>query len=172
MVDDGDENRELLQVVLGDVGLEVEGAENGKVGVEKASAGGFDLVLMDMQMPVMDGYTATSRLRELGFEKPILALTANAMKGFEERCLAAGCDGYLTKPIDIDVLIGSLAERLGGRKTDEPRERPRPAPTAPQPLVSSLAGKSPQIALIVSRFVLIIAAVLGIVAILKISLGA
>ena len=95
VVDDGEENRELLQLVLEEVGLEVEGAENGRVGVDKARSGRFDVILMDMQMPVMDGYTATSVLRQEGLETPIIALTANAMKGFERECLEAGCTGYL-----------------------------------------------------------------------------
>ncbi len=114
VVDDGEENCELLQVVLGDVGLTVDCAANGQIGVEKATAQPYDIVLMDMQMPVMDGYTAARKLREQGYEAPIIALTADAMKGFEKRCLAAGCTAYLTKPVDLDRLVEYLAERLGG----------------------------------------------------------
>jgi PAS domain S-box-containing protein len=116
VVDDGDENRELVRLVLGEVGLEVVEAENGQVGVDRACAERFDLILMDMQMPVMDGYTASATLRERGHEEPILALTANAMKGFEQRCLDSGCTGFLTKPIDIDVLLSELAGLLGGER--------------------------------------------------------
>ena len=67
-------------------------------------------------MPVMDGYTATRTLRQQGMKLPIFALTANAMKGFEREVLDAGCTGYLTKPVDIDVLLQTLGELLGGRK--------------------------------------------------------
>jgi len=125
VVDDAAENRELLDVVLSDAGLYVEGAENGQIGVDMALEGSFDLILMDMQMPVMDGYAATTRLREEGFSKSIIALTANAMKGFEQPCLDAGCDGLITKPVDIDVLLAVLAERLGGtRKAQGRAEHP------------------------------------------------
>jgi CheY-like chemotaxis protein/HPt (histidine-containing phosphotransfer) domain-containing protein len=116
VVDDGDETRELLQLVLEEVGLEVEGAENGRVGVDRAQSERFDVILMDMQMPVMDGYTATSTLRQQGVETPIVALTANAMKGFERECMEAGCTAYLTKPVDLDALVEELAELLGGKR--------------------------------------------------------
>ena len=125
VVDDGDETRELLQLVLEEVGLQVEGAENGQVGVDRARSEPFDLILMDMQMPVMDGYTATSSLRQAGLETPIVALTANAMKGFERECLEAGCTAYLTKPVDLDALVEELARLLGGeRRADAPEETP------------------------------------------------
>ncbi len=162
VVDDGEENRDLLRVVLGDLGLEVEGAENGQVGVEKARSGSFDVVLMDMQMPVMDGYTATSTLRGEGYEGPIVALTANAMKGFERECLEAGCSHYLTKPIDIDALTETLAGLLGGsRRRGEARpaapgpERPatpRNAMPASEPIVSSLAAKGEPFLGIIRKF--------------------
>jgi PAS domain S-box-containing protein len=116
VVDDGDENRELIATVLGEYGVVPEQAENGQVAVDKALAQPFDLILMDMQMPVMDGFTATGRLRAAGFAGPIIALTANAMRGFEEEVLAAGCSAYLTKPIDIDTLLAAIAQRVGGQR--------------------------------------------------------
>ena len=89
-------------------------AENGRIGADLALKNPFDLILMDMQMPVMDGYTATTLLRQQGLTVPIIALTAHAMKGDEDKCRAAGCSGYVTKPIDADLLVRTVAETLGG----------------------------------------------------------
>jgi PAS domain S-box-containing protein len=155
VVDDGPENRRLVKLVLEESGLQVEEAENGQIGVDKALAEQFDLVLMDMQMPVMDGYMATRLLRERGFSKPIFALTAHAMKGFEQEITAAGCSGYLTKPIDIDSMLQSIAEALGGRRVGGSRPGTASAPvearadrlapivdeSASAPLVSRLADR-------------------------------
>ncbi|MDB5901392.1 MAG: arcB 7, partial [Betaproteobacteria bacterium] len=118
VVDDGAENRELLRLVLGDAGLVIREAENGQVAVERARVERFDVVLMDMQMPVMDGFTATRQLRAEGAAMPILALTANAMKGAEKEVMAAGCSGFVTKPLDIDRLMQTLAVLLGGTRTE------------------------------------------------------
>jgi len=163
VVDDGEENRELVQLVLQNVGIEVAGAENGQVAVEQASAHEFDLILMDMQMPVLDGYEATSTLRDQGCDIPIIALTADAMKGFEEKCLAAGCSGYLTKPVDIDVLLETLAERLGGIQDvaapaglTEPAAPPAPGGTrsaASGTIESRLASAGPAIRATICKFV-------------------
>jgi PAS domain S-box-containing protein len=132
VVDDGPENRELVKLILEENGLQVELAENGQIGLDKGLAGQFDLVLMDMQMPVMDGYMATRLLRERGFGNPIFALTAHAMKGFDQEIAAAGCTGYLTKPIDIDSLLQSIADALGGRRVTGARPDDVIAPDAPQ----------------------------------------
>ncbi|HKQ28495.1 MAG TPA: ATP-binding protein, partial [Burkholderiales bacterium] len=118
VVDDGAENRELVSLVLADRGLWIEEAENGKLAVEKALKDRFDLILMDMQMPVMDGYTATRQLRREGLAIPIVALTAHAMEGFEKDVLEAGCTACVTKPLDIDVLVRTLAQLLGGERID------------------------------------------------------
>ncbi|TFY99276.1 PAS domain-containing hybrid sensor histidine kinase/response regulator [Ramlibacter henchirensis] len=118
VVDDGAENRELVSLVLAEQGLWVEEAEHGQAALEKLAAASFDLVLMDMQMPVMDGYAATRELRRRGARVPIVALTAHAMKGSEQKVLEAGCTAYLTKPIDIDALIQQVAHLLGGAPED------------------------------------------------------
>lgn len=112
LVEDGDSNQQLISLVLEEAGGSVVCAINGEEGVKLATSQRFDLILMDMQMPVMDGYTATRRLRDLGYTLPIVALTAHAMRGDRERCVAAGCSGYLTKPIDIDELISTVAVAL------------------------------------------------------------
>src|SRR5207237_4893030 len=110
----------------------------------------FDVVLMDMQRPVMDGYTATQTMRAEGVKIPIFALTANAMKGFEKEVLDAGCTGLLVKPVDIDQLMETLAALLGGTRIERPIETaatvmPSPAPAAlgvSGPVRSRLAGNS------------------------------
>lgn len=119
VVDDGDENRELVRLVLSEAGLSVEEACNGLDGSNKALAGAYDIILMDMQMPVMDGFKATALLRSKNITIPIIALTANAMKGFEKECYEAGCTAYLTKPIDFDVLQTELARFLPTKDSTE-----------------------------------------------------
>jgi PAS domain S-box-containing protein len=116
VVDDGPENRELVRLVLEEAGLKVHEAENGQIAVDMVAQRQFAVVLMDMQMPVMDGYTATRILREQGRDLPIIALTANAMKGFEQEVLAVGCSAYLTKPVDIDKLLEMLAGMMGAER--------------------------------------------------------
>ncbi len=115
VVDDGAENRELVRLVLESAGLTVVEAQDGAVALEQVSAFKPALVLMDVQMPVMDGYTATRRLRDQAYTAPILALTANVMKGFEAEIEAAGFSGYLTKPVAIDELLQTLAGHLKAR---------------------------------------------------------
>jgi CheY-like chemotaxis protein/HPt (histidine-containing phosphotransfer) domain-containing protein len=117
LVEDGPTNRKLFSAILEEAGAHVTTAENGQVAVELASKIEFDLVLMDMHMPVMDGYTAATRMRELGMDIPIIALTANAMKGDRNKCTSAGCSGYLAKPIKAAHLLKTLAETLAGCET-------------------------------------------------------
>ena len=133
IVDDGAENRELLRLLLQEAGLMVDEAENGLVGVEKAVAGHYDVILMDVNMPVLDGFAATQRLRQQGLKTSIIALTANAMKGSEQECLDAGYSGYFSKPIDIDRFMARMAELLGGRPCGRRNSsclRPRGRPAA------------------------------------------
>ncbi len=137
VVDDGPENRELLVLILGDSGLEVEQAENGQIAVEKSREQPFDLVLMDMQMPVMDGFTATRTMRADGLDIPIIALTANAMKDAERDVMEAGCSGMQTKPINIDELMQTLAALLGGKRVEgqsQPQASGNAVATAPVPV--------------------------------------
>lgn len=108
IVDDSPDNRLVVCRTLARSGAKVETASNGREGVEAALAGEFDIVLMDIQMPEMDGFEATAELRRQGYTKPILALTAHAMKEERDKSLSAGFDGYLTKPIDRERLIETL----------------------------------------------------------------
>jgi PAS domain S-box-containing protein len=118
VVDDGNENRELARLVLEETGLKVMEAENGQIALDLVARHKFDLILMDMQMPVMDGVTATRKLRDQGVTIPVLALTANAMKGFETILDEAGFTGFHTKPLNIDSLLDDLGQRLGGQREE------------------------------------------------------
>ena len=118
IVDDGVETREFIRLFLEDAGLRIEEAENGQIGVEKAVADHYDAILMDVQMPVMDGFTAAQKMRQHGLKMPIIALTANAMKGFRQECLKNGYSDYFTKPIDIDRFMKMMAGLLDGQRIE------------------------------------------------------
>jgi len=160
VVDDGDENRELMQVVLREAGLTVIPAVDGIDALAKLEQQP-DLVLMDVQMPRMDGYTAVGKIRQLGLSLPVLALTAHAMKGIEEKVQAAGYTGYLSKPINIDHLLCTLAQHLSAEfSRDLPAVESAVIPVAAeviaepdnQPVRSSLAGNQALLP-IVEKFV-------------------
>ncbi len=115
LVDDSEDTRALVAHFLRRAGLQVTLATDGAEAIAAGESLGLqslDLVLMDMQMPVLDGYAATRRLRELGARCPIIALTANASEEDEQRCLSAGCSAYLTKPVDREALIAVVARWL------------------------------------------------------------
>ncbi|MHC5004688.1 MAG: Hpt domain-containing protein [Planctomycetota bacterium] len=159
VVDDGASNRKLFAIVLRRAGAIVECVENGQEAIDRIEASTYDLVLMDMQMPVMDGYRAARTLRERGFDLPIIALTANAMKGDEQKCLDAGCSGFLPKPIDLDRLVATIGQVLGYDEVEQPAV-PSATVTAPAaassagPLVSTLlATGDPELREIVQEFV-------------------
>lgn len=113
IVDDVEANRELFAMVLRRAHAECSFACDGQEAVDLLQCEKFDLVLMDMQMPVMDGYTATRALRSAGITLPIVAVTANGMEDDQRKCHLAGCSGYLTKPISMASLLGSVAMQLG-----------------------------------------------------------
>ena len=123
VVDDRRDIRFLAQNFLEKAGARVILATNGREAMEMLQSQQFsettpvDAVLMDMQMPVMDGYTAAKKLRESGFKKPIIALTANAMKDDRDKCLASGCDDYATKPLDGSTLVHIVATHLQNART-------------------------------------------------------
>jgi two-component system CheB/CheR fusion protein len=117
LAEDNPSNQKVAQYVLSKQGHMVEIVENGERAVELVKQRSFDVVLMDVQMPGMDGFEATAAIRALPdrdkAKVPIIAMTAHAMKSDEERCLAAGMDAYLSKPISVDELVGKLAEVTG-----------------------------------------------------------
>lgn len=108
LVEDSPDNQLLIKYILRKSGALLEFANNGSEGIDLAFQNKYDLVLMDIQMPVMDGYQATTELRKKGFDKPIIALTAHAMKEDRARCIRAGCNSHLTKPIDAHELIQTI----------------------------------------------------------------
>jgi len=113
LVDDGEDNQRLFKVLLSAQGASITLASDGQEALDLVTRCGrdaFDLILMDMQMPVLDGREATRRLRAMGFGRPIIALTAHAMQGAREECVGAGCDDYLTKPIDRQTLVAACAK--------------------------------------------------------------
>ncbi len=117
LAEDSPDNQLLIGTVLRKLGASVEVAENGRIAVDLAlaavAAGApFDVILMDMHMPLLDGYDATRLLREQGYALPIIALTANAMSGEERKCLDAGCDDYATKPINRQKLLGQIRRQV------------------------------------------------------------
>jgi PAS domain S-box-containing protein len=108
LAEDNAENGEMFQQFLEKNGATVVLVSNGREAVDQAKAGRYDVILMDLQMPVLDGYAATRELRAAGMRTPIVALTAHAMVDEKDKCEAAGCNGYLTKPIDVPKLIQTV----------------------------------------------------------------
>ena len=116
IVEDNEINQMLIAAYLDQFGLTHDVAVNGQIAVEMVQQGKFDVVLMDIMMPVMDGLEATKQIRSLPDPQcklPIIALTANAMKGDRETYLAAGMDGYVSKPISAADLFTALSEHIG-----------------------------------------------------------
>ena len=137
LAEDNELNQQVAKGLLRLVGAEVVVAENGAIAVEMAAQVPVDLILMDMQMPVMDGLAATRCLREReqgGARIPILAMTANAMAGDRERCLEAGMDDHIAKPIDPEKLYAALLRWLPAfaHQAEAPSEPPAPQPASPE----------------------------------------
>src|SRR5262249_669645 len=141
LAEDSPDNQLLISNFLRKLGATVEVAADGRQAVDRAlsaetKGASFDLILMARQMPDLDGYEATRQLREQGFARPIVALTANAMGGDQQRCLDAGCSDYASKPIDRPRLVAQIFEQLArarGASAREPHVGPGTSATAPAP---------------------------------------
>ena len=118
VAEDSDLNQRLIRGILTKAGAEVTLAETGQQVIDLALAAmqeePFDVILMDMDMPDLDGFEATRRLRDYGYRLPIIAFTAHAMSEYRDRCRAAGCDDFATKPIDRPVLLEKIARLARG----------------------------------------------------------
>ena len=125
LAEDGPDNQQLISFVLEKAGAKVAVAGNGRIAVDLALAAKnegdpYDVILMDMQMPVMNGYDATKKLRAEGYQEPIIALTANAMSQDRQKCLDAGCDDYLSKPINRAEFLDLLAQHVEKHPEQQP----------------------------------------------------
>ncbi len=167
LAEDGPDNQRLISFVLGQAGADVAVVENGQLAVDQTLKAGqdgkpFNVVLMDMQMPILDGYAATRLLRSKKYNGPILALTAHAMANDRQKCMKAGCDAYATKPIDRAKLVALVAQYA--RKPDAPPESspsqtvaarsdaPTPVSNPSEPLLSDFAD-DPDMAELILEFV-------------------
>ena len=148
LVEDNPVNREVATGMLQLLGYQVDSAENGQQALEIAATGAYDVVLIDCQMPVMDGFTATAHIREREQQRhqariPIIALTANAMEGDRERCLAAGMDDYLSKPFTRQSLSDILVRWCSSRAQSQ-SEAPVAQPDVPTAAPDDETGPPPQ----------------------------
>jgi CheY-like chemotaxis protein len=109
IAEDCKDNQTLLRLFLERAGAKVHIASDGHAAVALASSRTFDVILMDIQMPGVDGYTATQQLRERGYSNPIIALTAHVLDDEKRRCISSGCDDYLSKPVDPALLVKTIA---------------------------------------------------------------
>ena len=128
LAEDGPDNQRLIAFILRKAGAEVSVAENGRQAIDLALAHAdqdrpFDAILMDMQMPVTDGYEATQELRRRGYSGPVIALTAHAMNDDRQKCLDAGCSDYLAKPIDRQLLLRTVARSMESEAISATLER-------------------------------------------------
>jgi len=148
VAEDNPSNQMLIKIMLRKMGLDVCIVDTGKAAVEYACSEDFDIILMDIQMPVMNGYEATMTLRKRNITVPIIALTANAMKGDAEKCISAGCDDYMPKPVNREILERIMSSYLHKSSSEDDKHGQFSKPVSEKPasctcddsaLISSLA---------------------------------
>ena len=124
LIEDNEMNRDMLSRRLTRKGFEITIAEDGEKGVQMAETESPNLIIMDISLPVMDGYEATRQIKANPTTRsiPVVALTAHAMSGDREKCLEAGCDEYETKPVDLPRLLDKIEQLLVGSPHESPRE--------------------------------------------------
>ena len=151
-----------MAVIMEEIGARYDTAENGLQAVEMATSNCYDVIMMDMNMPVMDGYTATKTLRDQGYETPIIALTAHAMSEAGQKCIDVGCSGYLSKPVNLDELIRLLADIAGVENiasvqmeyvAPEPKQALAESTSTDEPLKSTLDTNNPRFRAVVGKFI-------------------
>jgi len=155
LAEDGADNQRLIGTILRKAGAQVTVVDNGRAAVDAALARTFDVILMDMQMPEMNGYEASTLLRNKGCSLPIIALTARAMVEDRDRCLSAGCTDYQTKPIDRAALIAAVAGHAGARRANRDDDAPKQPPAEAEDGLAILSGynEDPDLADIIDQFV-------------------
>ena len=140
LVEDNEVNQEVAQQILSDAGIRVDIAGNGAIALAKIAENAYDGVLMDCQMPVMDGYQATRKLRQdpRYSDLPVIAMTANAMVGDKEKCLDAGMNDFIAKPIDVAQLFGTLARWIAPAEPQDDAQMTVAQPEAELPAIAGL----------------------------------
>ena len=154
LAEDNEDNQELILLYLNRMGIDVTVVSNGLLAVEAVRNNNFDLVIIDMQMPVMGGLEATELMKKEGFDKPVIALTANAMKEDKERCYQAGCSDFLSKPIDANILSETLEKYLAVNDVDEKLTDAKPGDTSScGAVISLLAADGSKTRSLIEKFV-------------------
>jgi PAS domain S-box-containing protein len=161
LAEDTPDIQNLIKMLLIEAGATVTAVDNGHLAVETAMAAhregnAFDVILMDMQMPVMDGYAATRKMRLEGYKGRIVALTAHSMQGDREKCIEAGCDDFISKPIDPDQLIEIVAKSMNSKslgKKPEQADSMVESPDGNEEVLYSQYADRPVIARMLGEFV-------------------